>query len=225
MIGIAKQVEICLDRLEAIPECRVQLITGHGNVGYGRGHNLAIDQAKGEYHLVLNPDVIIDQVAITEGIRYLTNEDEIGLVAPLVRDDKGKSAHLCKRYPTVFALLLRGLGIPSLNRIFSSYLGRYEMSDLDLNDSYPNIIIVSGCFMLFKMAILREVGGFSNRYFLYFEDFEISIKTSQVSKIVFSPKIKITHFGGKTARKGFKQIFFFIRSAITFFNNNGWRWF
>jgi len=146
-----------------------------------------------------------------------------------VRDDKGKSAHLCKRYPTVFALLLRGLGIPSLigipslNRIFSSYLGRYEMSDLDLNDSYPNIIIVSGCFMLFKMAILREVGGFSNRYFLYFEDFEISIKTSQVSKIVFSPKI--THFGGKTARKGFKQIFFFIRSAITFFNNNGWRWF
>src|ERR1700709_1854249 len=38
------------------PEFDIELITGHGNVGYGCGHNLAIERIRSRYHLVLNPD-------------------------------------------------------------------------------------------------------------------------------------------------------------------------
>ena len=87
-----------------------------------------------------------------------------------------------------------------------------------------DVPIVSGCFMFFRRDVLDAVGGFSPDYFLYFEDFDLSLRVSKVARIAYVPAVRIVHHGGDAARKGLKHIWMFTRSAVTFFNTHGWRW-
>ena len=77
--------------------------------------------------------------------------------------------------------------------------------------------------MLAKTDALKKVSGFNEVYFLYFEDFDLSLRISRVGTIDYLPEMRILHFGGNTYQKGLKHIGMFFRSAITFFNINGWK--
>ena len=201
-----------------------QVIQGHGNVGYGAGHNLAIYAADCEFHLVLNPDVVVEKDAIFQGLKYMMAHPEVGLLAPRVLDDKGCIQYLCKRYPSVLDLLLRGFAPQPLRTIFGRRLARYELRDVIGDSVIPDIPIASGCFMLLKYPVLRELRGFSADYFLYFEDFDISLRLAEIARTAYVPSVQIVHFGGHSARKGFRHIVMFLRSALTFFNQHGWKW-
>jgi hypothetical protein len=67
------------------------------------------------------------------------------------------------------------------------------------------------------------VGGFSARYFLYFEDFDLSLRFHRLADIAYVPSVRITHGGGNAARKGGAHQRLFIRSALTFFRTHGWK--
>jgi GT2 family glycosyltransferase len=202
---------------------RYQLLRGHGNVGYGSGHDLAIQRATGRYHLVLNPDVVLDPDAVTEALAYLDAHPEVGLVTPHATDAAGQRQFLCKRYPSVLVLALRGFGPQWLQRPFRHLLDRYEMRDLPEQEPTAGIPIASGCFMLARGEALRAIGGFSPRYFLYFEDFDLSLRFRRLAEIAYVPAVRIIHGGGNAARKGLLHQRFFIRSAFTFFRTHGWR--
>ncbi len=204
---------------------RVALTTlrGQGNVGFGRAHDLAIRDSSSSYHLVLNPDVVLAPDAVREGIRYLESHPSAGLLTPHAVDDDGHRLYLCKRYPSAAILALRGFAPAWLRRPFRAQLDRYEMRDLTEHEVATGIPIASGCFMLARGDLLRDLGGFSTRYFLYFEDFDLSLRLGRVADIVYMPQVRIVHSGGEAARKGWAHRRMFIRSAITFFRRNGWK--
>jgi GT2 family glycosyltransferase len=84
--------------------------------------------------------------------------------------------------------------------------------------------IASGCFMLLRRAAFDAVGGFSPQFFLYFEDFDLSIRLRQAGwEIAYLPSMVITHYGGNAAKKGLAHIRMFVSSAVLFFNLHGWR--
>jgi GT2 family glycosyltransferase len=201
----------------------LEVLRGHGNVGYGRGHDLALARGDDVYHLVLNPDVILASDALVEGLRYLGAHPAVGMVAPEVRGPAGERQFLCKRYPSVLVLALRGFAPEWLRRRFRRRLEHYEMRDLRGDAPATGIPIASGCFMLARGAALRAVGGFSPRYFLYFEDFDLSLRLRRVADIAYVPAVRIVHSGGETARKGWRHQRLFFRSALTFFTTHGWR--
>jgi GT2 family glycosyltransferase len=200
-----------------------RLLRGHGNVGYGPGHDLAIRRATAPYHLVLNSDVVLDPTAITEALAYLDACPEVGLVTPHATDSAGQRQFLCKRYPSLLVLALRGLGSRWLQRPFQRLLDRYEMRDLPEQEPATGIPIASGCFMLARGEPLRAIEGFSPRYFLYFEDFDLSLRFRRVAEIAYVPAVRIIHGGGNAARKGWLHQRLFIQSAFTFFSTHGWR--
>jgi GT2 family glycosyltransferase len=217
-----------LDRLvgRCLPETdrlAVSTVRGQGNVGYGRAHDLAILQSSAPYHLVLNPDVVLSPDALVEGLRYLADHPETGLVTPFAVDEAGKRQYLCKRYPSVIILGLRGFAPGWLKRPFRAVLDRYEMRDLAEDQVAADIPIASGCFMLARGNLLRDLGGFSPDYFLYFEDFDLSLRLRRKATIAYVPRVRIVHTGGEAARKGWAHRRMFIRSAATFFRRNGWR--
>lgn len=195
---------------------KVIIHSGHGNVGYGRANNMAITQSQCKYHLILNPDIVTEIKAIKVGIEYLELNPDVGLVAPNATNANGDIEYLAKRMPTLFIILLRGLNNRYLNKRFSQALDRYTYKNkIPCNTPLP-IELASGCFMLCRSAILKKIGGFSEQYFLYFEDFDLSKKISSFGKLFYLPEMKICHVGGYTAQKGIKHTKLFLTSYLRF---------
>ncbi|MEX1198733.1 MAG: glycosyltransferase [Pseudohongiellaceae bacterium] len=200
------------------------LETGHGNIGYGRGHNRVISEADSDFHLILNPDVFLAPDALAVALAHFGTHPHTVAVAPAITDGEGRREYACKRYPSVLDFLLRGFAPAFLRRRFSSRLARYEMQDLPDDRPTQDIPIISGCCMLFRSAALRELGGFDPRYFLYFEDFDLSMRAHPPGPLTYLPDMHITHLGGNSARKGLRHILLFARSGVRFFRDHGWRW-
>ncbi|RAR60624.1 hypothetical protein C7401_109147 [Paraburkholderia unamae] len=200
-------------------------ISGHGNVGYGRGHNLAIGRTTADYHLVLNPDIDLAPDSLAQALEFLDKHPNAGLLSPQIGDDQQDLQFLCRRYPTVLDLFLRGFVPAGFQRPFSERLDRYEMRDvINKSEVVWDPPLVSGCFMLFRTEVLKRIGGFDPRYFLYFEDYDLSIRTRDVARIAYMPAVRVLHHGGGAARKGWPHIRMFVTSAVKFFNRFGWKW-
>ncbi len=221
---------------EAFKGTRIQceVIQGQGNIGYGRAHNLAIQRVQSQYHLILNPDVELAADALVQALRFFDTHPEIALIAPHISNRDGVTQYLCRRYPALFDLWLRGCAPAWARARFRRRLARYELQDvMDAHPAQPqpnaaaswfSPSIVSGCFMLFRTDALKTLGGFDPRYFLYFEDYDLSLRTHAIAGVAYVPAIRIRHFGGGAAKKGKRHIGYFIASALRFFNRFGWKW-
>lgn len=206
------------------PAVETEVLSGHGNVGYGAGHNLALQRGASDFHLILNPDVLLERDALSESLAFLIGHPEAGLVAPAALGGDGQPQYLCKNYPTVLDLALRGFAPTGLRRWFQHRLDRYELRDRIDGDVLWDPPIASGCFMLCRRAPLERIGGFRPEYFLYFEDFDLSLRLAAVARLALVPRVRIVHLGGNAARKGLRHIALFLRAATMFFNRHGWRW-
>lgn len=196
---------------------------GHGNLGFGRGHNLAIHDAQSDYHLILNPDVTLDPACIASAVAYLVAEPECVMVTPNAKDGAGNRHYVVRRFPDVFTLFLRGFAPNAVSAMFRERMDRYECRERDWAADQRDVEIASGCFMLARTAALQKIEGFDPAYFLYFEDFDLSLRMRSLGRIDYVAGARITHYGGNAARKGLKHIGMFAESAGRFFNAHGWR--
>lgn len=217
-----------LDRViaSALPpggEIEVAIRRGHGNLGYGRGHNIAIVPSTMTYHLILNPDAVLEPAALTESLRFLRANPAVGMLAPDVRGSAGERQFLCRRYPSVLVLLLRGFAPQWIKRRFTRLLARYELRDRMDAEVVRDVPIASGCFMFARRDVLQAIGGFSPEYFLYFEDYDLSMRMRRTSEIAYVSRVRIVHHGGEAAKKGMTHVRLFLGSALRFFRTHGWK--
>jgi len=201
----------------------VELVEGHGNVGFGAGHNLALERTTSDYHLVLNPDVLLDPSSLLRSVRFLEANPDAVMCAPQAYDSRGDYACLAKREPSLLVLILRGLTVHASSGPLGRRVGRYVYADrLPAQDPVP-IIHASGCYMFCRTRDVQRIGGFDARYFLYFEDYDLSRRMACLGRIYELPDVTIRHMGGYTAQQGWLRILRFVRSASVFFRTYGWR--
>jgi hypothetical protein len=206
---------------------QVAIVDGHANIGYGAAHNLVMHGTGADYHLVLNPDAEAAPDALVNATRWLDAHPEVGALAPAVSSPDGARQYLCKRYPAVLDLLLRGYAPRWLRRAFARRLARYEMRDVV--DAEPardaiDIPAMSGAFILARREAIHRTGGFDPRFFLYFEDFDWSLRLAAVMPNAYVPSVRIVHHGGGAARKGPRHLRYFVASGWRFYRKHGWKW-
>ena len=201
----------------------IRVIGSGQNIGFGAGHNLALDPHCG-FHLILNPDVELSPDALSNALEFMEVHLDCGMLSPSVVNESGGREYLCKQYPSIMNLALRGFAPKWLRELFSKRLGVYEMREKIGEQVMWGPPIVSGCFMLLRNDVLKMVEGFDSRYFLYFEDFDLSLRVSRISRMAYVPSVKIVHHGGHAAKKGWRHIYLFTKSGIKFFNKHGWKW-
>ena len=204
---------------------QISLLTPDTNRGYGAGHNLAMAEVESQFHLILNPDVELAPDAIKLALDTLKTQQDIALLAPQGFAPSGEPEFLAKAYPSVWVLGLRSLAPRWVKTRSVGALARYEMRDTPSEKTLRAITLASGCCMWVRRAVFDEVGGFDESYFLYFEDYDLSLKLAGKGAVMEHRDIRIVHHGGDASRKGFRHIRWFIGGAARFFNQGGWRWF
>lgn len=225
IVDNGQQVEQLRSVLAEYPRLPAELIVNEQNLGYGRAQNQALARAQADYHVLMNPDVVVQPECLLRGLQFLEREPQVVALSPQVTDIHGRLQYLCKRYPSVFDLALRGFAPSSLRRLFEPRLALYECRSMVNKKLTARAELISGCFMLCRGEALRKAGGFNERFFLYFEDFALSIELARLGKLMYYPQISIVHYGGYAARKGWAHIRLFARSAVSFFNLFGWKLF
>lgn len=192
------------------------------NLGFGHGHNIAIKMAldtDSKYHVVINPDIYWNDKVIEELEMFMDNNIDCGQVMPKILYPNGDIQYLCKLLPTPIDLL---------GRRFMPFRGLQEKLDrkFELHNSGYNKIMeipsLSGCFMFLRTEVLRKVGTFDERYFMYAEDFDLCRRIGEVSKTMFYPNVSVYHEYGKGSYKNKKLLKYHIESVIKYFNKWGW---
>lgn len=201
---------------------KIVYIHGHGNIGYGRAHNIAMRKAiemEADYHIVVNPDIYFDMRAIEHLINYMDSHPTVGAIMPKIIYPDGSPQYLCKLLPTPMDLIGRRF-IP-----FKKYVAqrnyRYELHASGY-DKIMNVPCLSGCFMFLRVKALKEVGLFDENIFMYVEDFDLYRRLHSKYETLFYPEVTIIHEHAKGSYKSMKMLIAHIRSAIYYFNKWGW---
>jgi GT2 family glycosyltransferase len=187
------------------------------NLGFGAGHNLAIEKIKNEseFHLILNPDVTFEANVIINLISKLEKEKEVAMIAPKVLFPNGSHQYSCRRYPRISELLVRRFSI--FRKIGNSVASKGEYRDRNLNEPFFAEYL-TGCFHLYKTKDFVKLNGFDERYFLYMEDVDICKKIDILGKKkLYYPKEEIIHVLKQGSAKNFKLFIQHLSSAIKYF--------
>lgn len=194
----------------------------HENLGYGSGHNVAINMARQEgskYHIVINPDVWFEGDIVSSIARYMDDHEDVGQIMPKVLFPDGYLQRLCKLLPTPWDMFSR-LCLPSF--INERDNGRYELKDSNY-DKIMNVPYLSGCFMFFRMSSFDDVGLFDEHFFMYAEDIDMTRRMNEHYKTLFFPEVTIYHKFSRASRRSLRL--FFIHTANIFMYFNKWGWF
>lgn len=192
------------------------------NRGYGAGHNIAIRksvESNADYHVVLNPDVYWQGDVIGELCRFMDGRTTCGLVMPQILYPSGEVQHLCKLLPTPMDLFgRRFIPIRSYQRRHD-YHYELQWTGYDKTMEVPSL---SGCFMFMRCDVLKRVGGFDERFFMYAEDLDLCRRIGEVSETMFYPPVRVIHEYEKGSYKNRKLLRYHIASVVKYFNKWGW---
>ncbi len=194
------------------------------NLGYGRGHNLALKRLAGvdaPYHLILNPDIVFDEDDLGRLAEVMDSHPDVGLVMPKVLYPDGSNQYLCKLLPAPVDLVLRRFLPGPLKGFARRRTELYELRFLD-SDAPAYVPSLSGCFMFARRSVLDAVGGFDERFFLYMEDVDLCRRMLNVSRLLYWPGVIVEHVHRMGSYRNRKLLFLHIRSAIQYFNKWGW---
>ena len=191
----------------------VKGIASETNSGFGAGHNKVIPFLQSDYHVVINPDILLKDDAITELVRFAEADREIGLVSPQIRFEDGRLQMLAKRNPTV-----RYLGNHWIHKGDEPNKLMTEYCMLDMPEDEPfEITNATGCFMFFRTKVFVDIGGFDERFFMYLEDCDITRRVSEKCKAVFNPGVTVFHLWERESKRNKKLFIIHIISIIKYF--------
>lgn len=191
---------------------QVEVIKTNENLGFGAGHNVAIEKIESEYHAVINPDIVMIENAIKEMADYMDENSDIGLLSPEIRFPDGRIQILGKRNPHFKYLVASRMRGDEPGKL----LKEYAMLDTDLSKPI-DIENATGCFMMFRTSVLKKIGGFDKRYFMYFEDADITRMVRKVSRTVYYPDAKVSHVWARDSKRNTKLMIIHIQSMLKYY--------
>jgi len=184
---------------EKFPE--VELIANKDNRGFSSANNQAIEIAKGEYILLLNPDTIVEEDTFSKVVGFMDEHPDAGGLGVKMVDGKGKFLPESKRgLPTPAVAFYKIFG---LSKLFpkSKKFGQYHLGYLD-KDKVHEVEILSGAFMLLRKEVLDQIGSLDEAFFMYGEDIDLSYRIVKAGyKNYYYPETRIIHYKGESTKK------------------------
>jgi len=170
----------------------VKLIAGRKNVGFSRGVNIGIREARGEYFLILNPDTVVRPDSIERLLEFMKRTPSAGIVGPKLVYNDGTLQYSCRRFYTWKVLVLRRTILGKILKN-SAAVADHMMLDFD-HESTREVDWILGACLLVRRRAVESVGLLDERFFLYFEDVDWCYRMRQKGwKVFYHPEAVVTH--------------------------------
>lgn len=201
----------------------VMYVTNPKNTGFGAGNNIGAKIAKGKYLFFLNPDTLLHPNSIDALFNYLDKNSQSIAVSPILLDKNENP------YPLQGAKILtpyNGVVVLSfLNKIFphNSISNYYWLKNSNKN-SVREVEVLPGTAFMIRKNIFDDIGGFDEKFFLYFEEFDLCKRLYDKQYKMYSiPESQVTHFWGKSTEERNDIKLIFIQSRKYYFSKHfGW---
>lgn len=197
-------------------------------LGYGANQNQNIARAKGKFILLMNPDIVVPEELFHTMVSFLEQNKDAGIATCRVCNEDGSCQYLNKREPAILDLLIRRFFQPKLQKILPSELRNllakridsYEMRDSGY-DHVMDVPFISGSFIFARSALIKEVNGFDERFFMYFEDVDLCRRVRQKARSLYCPDVSVTHRWERASHKSLKWTLVFALSTFRYFHKWG----
>ena len=171
--------------------------------GFGANHNAAFRESRGKYFCVLNPDILIENDPFPALVACLAGPG-VGVVAPLIRNTAGAVEDSARRFPTPWTILSKAIWGAG---------PEYAIGKEPLHPQW-----VAGMFMLFPREVFEEIGGFDERYFLYYEDVDLCARLAISGlRVAVCPAACAIHAAQRESRRNLRYLRWHLSSMLRFF--------
>lgn len=203
----------------------ITLVNSGSNLGYGRANNLGVKHAKGEYILILNPDVSVESDTLQKMVSYMEQHSDVGVLGPQLYFFNGQIQDSCRRFMRPMDLLIKRTPLQRF-KFFKQRLDQYIMADYSHKITQEVDLVTGACIMLPK-TVFEKVSGFDSRYFLFMEDADLCRKVWEAGyRVVYFPQARALHYhkrlsGGNVLWLLRQRVFWIhLSSAMKYF----WKW-
>jgi N-acetylglucosaminyl-diphospho-decaprenol L-rhamnosyltransferase len=183
---------------------RVRLIRNDQPLGFAANHNQAFRQCRTPLFAVLNPDIRLERdpfPPLTEALAA----NGVGLAAPAVRAPHGTLEDSARYFPTPFRLLAKLLKLGDGRRVV---VGQGPVA----------VDWTAGMFMLFRADVFRDLGGFDEGFFLYYEDVDICVRLWRVGqRVMLHPGASVIHAAQRASRRRPRYMAWHLSSMARYF--------
>lgn len=168
------------------------------NVGFPRGNNIALAEARGDHLLLLNPDTVVLDDALTVMVAYLEKNPEVGAVGPQLLNPDGSVQSSRRRFPTLAtgffeSTWLEGVAPGVLRRYYALDLPDDRMADVDW--------LVGACIMV-PRGVYEQIGGLDEAYYMYSEELDWCRRIKEAGwRVVYHPGARVVHHVGKSSEQ------------------------
>lgn len=186
-------------------DSRIVAISNHIPVGFAANHNEAYKHCTQPFFCILNPDINLPADPFPP-LLAMMQEVDAAISAPLVRKPSGQLDDSVRYFPTMRSLLFKALG-----RVCDSYT-------INPHQSYIHPDWVAGMFMLFRSENFKQLQGFDERFYLYYEDVDICVRAWKAGmKVVACPSVSVVHDAQRTSHRNLRYMRWHLVSMARYF--------
>jgi N-acetylglucosaminyl-diphospho-decaprenol L-rhamnosyltransferase len=198
----------------------VRLYDSDTNLGYTGGNNLGMQQSRGRFLLLLNPDTEIVGDALVRMVEYMQDHPRVGVLGPQLRYPDGSVQPSRRRLPTLWTALIDST---FLEKWFPAHreLRRYKVLDHPSDQECVVDWLVGAC-LLVRREVVDEVGLLDEGYFMYSEELDWQKRMRDARwEAAYLPAAQVIHYEGKSSEQaGIATHIRFSRSKVRYFRKH-----
>lgn len=174
------------------------VLHNRANIGFASACNQGARASVSDYIFFLNPDVELHSGSLEKAVEFLEADTEwrYGICGVRLVDQRGAPTESCARFPTPWGLVGRAVG---LDRVFPMIFPPHFLSGVERYRS-GTVDQIIGAFFFVRTAVFRQLSGFDERFFVYFEELDFSLRARQAGfSSHYLAEVSATHHGGASS--------------------------
>lgn len=171
------------------------------NFGFGSSCNRGAKEVSADYYFFLNPDTKMIDTHLFENLHsFMKENSRVGIVSPNICYFNGNLQETCRRFPNYYTPLIQRTFLGRTKK-GQQHTQKFLMQDYDHKD-FRMVDWVQGSALMIDAMLFHEIGGFDERFFMYFEDIDLCRECWKRGRpVYYFPQTKLFHVYGKSSGK------------------------